>query len=285
MGYERRPFNPATPYPNQVATELNKANDNFDLLAQAFENDNPETLKVKNALNSDNAVNSVNALNSETAINSDTVDGFHASQTPAPNTIPVALSTGKLDLNWLPDDIGGYGYRRIDLTNATTDYDLQLGEEAYYVWNTTSSISLPLRITVSGMLYQLIIFVSNRVNGSPDIHLDPNNIIYSSAFRRTYIQPSTSATDSSVSNVKNTLSRITYHAVGGGGQLISWLQTTTTNKGEMHFSAIQNANLSVAYFLQGSHRWNDTTTVWSSLGTLSISSANGTIYVLVRRVL
>jgi hypothetical protein len=32
----------------------------------------------------------------------DTVDGFHASQTPTANTIPVAGSTGKLDAGWLP---------------------------------------------------------------------------------------------------------------------------------------------------------------------------------------
>jgi hypothetical protein len=75
MGYVRRPFNPLTPTPNQVITELNQANENFDILARAFVSDNPETFKVKQALNSDNAVNS------------DTVDGFHASLTPQPNTI------------------------------------------------------------------------------------------------------------------------------------------------------------------------------------------------------
>jgi hypothetical protein len=41
-------------------------------------------------------------------LNADKVDGFDASQTPAPNTIPVALPTGKLDIGWLPDGIGGY---------------------------------------------------------------------------------------------------------------------------------------------------------------------------------
>jgi hypothetical protein len=97
-------------------------------------------------------------------LNADKVDGFDASQTPAPNTIPVALPTGKLDIDWLPDGIGGYGYRRIDLTNATTDYNLQLGEEAYYAWNTSTRTSLPLRIQVSGRLYQLFISVPQYAN-------------------------------------------------------------------------------------------------------------------------
>jgi hypothetical protein len=49
MPYTRRPFQPETPYANQVSIELNKANDNFDILAQAFVSDNPETFKMKNA--------------------------------------------------------------------------------------------------------------------------------------------------------------------------------------------------------------------------------------------
>jgi hypothetical protein len=34
--------------------------------------------------------------------NADTVDGFHASLTPAPNVIPVVDSSGKLDIGWIP---------------------------------------------------------------------------------------------------------------------------------------------------------------------------------------
>ena len=39
-------------------------------------------------------------------LNADTVDGFHASQTPAPNTIPVADNNGKISIDWLPEEIG-----------------------------------------------------------------------------------------------------------------------------------------------------------------------------------
>jgi hypothetical protein len=35
-------------------------------------------------------------------LDADTVDTFHASQTPEPNVIPVAASSGKLDVNWIP---------------------------------------------------------------------------------------------------------------------------------------------------------------------------------------
>jgi hypothetical protein len=294
MGYERRPFNPTTPYPNQVATELNKANDNFDLLSQAFVNDDPTTLKMKNALNSDNAINSTNA------VNSDMVDGFNASQTPTPNTIPVALDTGKLDLNWLlasqtpspntipvalntgklhidwlPDGIGGFGYRRINLTNATTDYDLQLGEEAYYEWDTTTTNRpLPLRIQVSGSLYQL--FVAPSVfDTSTTFSLEPNNTLYFNQFNEIRIR-SNIPNSNTPSNQRFTMSDMKFYSSGAFSVL---LQTITQNKMAITFS-FHSSNIFVI-----SSFWNNTSTTWSSLGTLTVDRNVGTVYVLVRRIL
>ena len=85
MSYIRNPFNPTSPYANQVVIELNRANTNFDILAQAFVSDNPSTKKVKDA---------------------DKVDGYHASPSPAPYTIPVAGADGKLSSAWLPSTSG-----------------------------------------------------------------------------------------------------------------------------------------------------------------------------------
>ena len=81
MGYTPNPFNYTGDLPNEVEHDLNLANDNFNTLAQAFVNNDPTTGTVKNA---------------------DKVDGYHASQTPQANTIPVAGSNGKLDADWLP---------------------------------------------------------------------------------------------------------------------------------------------------------------------------------------
>ena len=91
MSYIRNPFNPTSPYANQVVIELNRANTNFDILAQAFVGDNPSTKKVKDA---------------------DKVDGYHASPSPAPYTIPVAGADGKLSPAWLPSS---RGYRIVPL--------------------------------------------------------------------------------------------------------------------------------------------------------------------------
>lgn len=52
------------------------------------------------------------ATTADSATNADKVDGYHASQTPNPNTVPVADAAGKLDAGWLPAmeaaSVGGF---------------------------------------------------------------------------------------------------------------------------------------------------------------------------------
>ncbi len=81
MSYVRRPFNPLLPTPNQVVNELNQANENFDILANAFQGGDPATGVVLNA---------------------DKVDGFHASLTPAPNVIPVTNTQSVIPQDFIP---------------------------------------------------------------------------------------------------------------------------------------------------------------------------------------
>jgi len=57
------------------------------------------------------------------------------------------------------------------------------------------------------------------------------------------------------------------------------LQTTTQSKMAYGFY-LYNNDIYLFY-----RRWNNTTTVWASLGTLNIDRTIGTVYVLVRRIL
>ena len=216
-------------------------------------------------------------------LNADKVDGFDVSQTPAPNVIVPLNANGILDLSATYVKSNVYTFRRVDLTNATSDYDLQLGEEAYYVWDTTVSTSLPLRIEVSGMLYEMIVVVPNRKIHTIGLTLHPNNTIYPSVFQRTVIYPAHNT--STVYSSTSELTSIRYERVGGGGTLISWLQTTKASKGEIHHTAVLESGYHYPHYTQGVHRWDDTITVWSSLGTLRIDQTNGVIYVLVRRLI
>jgi len=82
----------------EIQTAKNNALPQLDILAKAFQNDDPTTFIVKRALQSDTALN---ANTASSAQNADKVDGYHASQTPAPNTIPVAGDNGKISIGWL----------------------------------------------------------------------------------------------------------------------------------------------------------------------------------------
>jgi len=92
MPYKNKPFNYFGASPYQVRIDLENANNNFDILANAFKNNNPDTGIVKEALK---------------------LDGFIPSQTPQPNAIPVSYDNGKIDLDWLPDDLYNLAYSYI----------------------------------------------------------------------------------------------------------------------------------------------------------------------------
>lgn len=68
---------------------------------------------------------SVSSSTIVTNLNSDMVDGFHASQTPGANLIPVADSSGKLNPGWLPGGASGFSFSAwhvLNPINANTRY-------------------------------------------------------------------------------------------------------------------------------------------------------------------
>jgi len=265
MAYIRRPFDPLTPTPNQVVNELNQANENFDILAQAFVNDNPETFKVKNALNSDNAVNS------------DTVDGFHASPTPAPNVIVPLNADGILDLSATYVKSNVYTFRRVDLTNATSDYLLRVGEEAYISFSNTTSV--PLRIaTNTNCIYEIFLqFTVNLTNNVVFTYLNPNNTTYASSFSHCSVY---------------------WNSLGDG----NWVSYTTSDNAFKIFSQTPHTYMILETFrrtIKGiisyefgdtnigygifTSKWRDLATAWVSLGTFTFPQAMSGV-ILVRRL-
>jgi hypothetical protein len=212
--------------------------------------------------------------------NADTVDGFHASQIPTANTIPVALPNGKLDAGWLPNDSsGGSGYRRVDLTDATSDYNLQVGEEA--IINFTNTSSVPLRIaTQSGTYYEmdLISFVPIKTGINSPIFLNPNNTTYSNAFVFMGVYMADNISGISSGKVTYSAFRITW----AGAHARIYIHNVITAKSVKSLSHEWDSwnwcsvEMSLTY-------WNDTTTAWTSLGTVTFpQSYSG--YILVRRL-
>ena len=264
MPYTRRPFQPETPYVNQVSIELNKANDNFDILAQAFVSDNPETFNVKN---------------------SDKLDGFHASLTPAPNVIVPLNSAGILDLSATYVKSNVYTFRRVNLTGATSDYELQVGEEAYIEFSDATSV--PLRIaTSSGTLYKCIISAGSYNTELPSsfINLLPNNTTYSSQF---YLVISLSShTYSADLGEYVTLTR--RYTNKSNFELIGHFNTFYINNNNtmkiILFNGYNYGNNTYPYTeYSGVSIWLDMTIPWTSLGTITFpQSISG--YILVRRL-
>ncbi|MEM1724276.1 MAG: hypothetical protein QXW71_00660, partial [Thermoplasmata archaeon] len=145
----------------------------------------------------DGAITTEKLASNLIAPNSDKVDGYHASPIPAPNTIPVAGSDGKLHIDWLPpitsngsSGSSGRGFENpidpIAYYNQTgQEYLLQVGEVAKITFNNVTI--LPLRIsTPSDSEYLLWLIPSNpggvNNSGGQPTFLRPNNTTYTSSF-------------------------------------------------------------------------------------------------------
>ncbi len=254
MPYTNRPFNPNTPYENQVEIELELANDNFDILRQAFVSNNPETYKVKNA---------------------DKVDGFDASLTPAPNVIVPLNASGVLDLSTTYIRSNVYTFRRIDLTFATSDYDLQVGEEAVISFNNTTTVALRIR-TDFGRLYNIFLQSHQNLSGGLS-YLNPNNTAYGSSFSHVSYFFSSGGTGGYVSSGTSFSSFPIYN---NSPQCYFTLDTTRRILRGLTGYEAGNINVGVGIFAS---KWHNNLVSWISLGTLSFPTSF-TGYVLVRRL-
>jgi hypothetical protein len=217
-------------------------------------------------------------------LNADKVDGFDVSRTPAPNTIVPLNADGILDLSATYVKSNVYTFRRVDLTNATSDYMLQVGEEAIINFDTTQSTTKNLRIATSGGFYQMLIWAKydTSINNS-GVLLLPNNQSYNNAFT-TLGMWLDEGTYSYFGHTSTTTSCFSLNRIIEGGLLLSYISTYTLGKFMiLWLTAVGSIGYGrLAYFVQ---RWNDTTTPWTSLGTISTAgSVNGTLIILVRRL-
>jgi len=212
-------------------------------------------------------------------LDADMLDGFHASQTPAPNVIVPLDASGVLDLSATYVKSNVYTFRRVDLTNATSDYMLQVGEEAYISFSNVTSV--PLRIaTQSGTYYEMDVVISNPVGTSGAtmnaVFLNPNNTTYANAFSYVEVFRNTQAIGSNY---------LTYSAFRLGwayGDIRVYLINFTTHKSIKGIDMQTGTSDAPVIHLYVS-QWNDTSTAWISLGTITFPQATSG-YILVRRL-
>jgi hypothetical protein len=227
MPYTNRPFNPNTPYDNQVETELELANDNFEILAQAFLNSNPMTGVLKSDV---------------------------------------------------------YTFRRVNLTGATSDYDLQIGEEA--IINFTNATAVPLRIaTQNETLYHLYVYTTlptfAQGNGvSASTFLNPNNTTYAGAFYRAGARWNNQPASGTLGSTFNAFELAHTFPANSFVIIYNEIGHKSTISIALHGGADAN-NLARLQFT--SCVWHDFTTEWTSLGTIAFPRVCSG-YILVKRL-
>jgi len=221
---------------------------------------------------------SISPQGSGSGLDADTVDTFHASLTPGPNVIVPLNASGILDLSATYVKSNVYSFRRVDLTNATSDYMLQVGEEAYISFSNATSVPLHIA-TQSGTYYELDLVISNTVGNQSqsiaNVYLNPNNTTYSNAFNlRQYVitDSASGAAETSHSSFKigenYSVSRV-------------YISNYTTAKTIKTFCVFWGNYTTALEIIVST--WGDTSTAWTSLGTITFpQSTSG--YILVRRL-
>jgi len=171
-------------------------------------------------------------------------------------------------------------FKRIDLTNATEDYFLKVGEEAYISFSNVTQVPLHIA-TQDGTYYEMHIIPANTggTNGGTyaPIYLYPNNTTYSNAFYYTEVIRNYNAMSSFY--VQYSAFRIEYSFSCG----TAWITNRTQYKnvhGIYDTYGLGETYPALAVF---SADWCNTTTEWTSLGTVVFpQSTSGEI--LVRRL-
>ena len=173
---------------------------------------------------------------------------------------------------------GGSGTcRRVDLTNATSDYDLQTCEEA--IIRFTNQRYVPLRIaTGNDRLYEIFLRYSVSLWVDSPTYLNPNNTTYASSFSHTSYAWGSMGYQTWVHHTTSDHAfRLFYHTAH------SYIILDTTRRILKGFVSHEGGEAHIGYGIF-STKWHSNLVSWTSLGTLSFPRAMSG-YILVRRLI
>ena len=171
------------------------------------------------------------------------------------------------------DTVGWQSNALINNTGAGSDITLNIGQTAYV--NFTSATSIPLHIaTASGQLYRLTWSLNSAVGATNAMNLNPNNTTYTSAFLGNYVTGFGASSSAGGNSTASAINLSTSTAISG----LLYVCTQTAGKNGINMTASNNGTN--GYMGVESQLWNDTSTVWSSLGTITIGTAvSGTFFI------
>jgi hypothetical protein len=257
LSYTITPFHPSITYSGQIKTELGYANNNFTTLAQAFVNNDPTSLTFVYSANSAS------------------VAGYTVSATPAPNTLLPLNSNAQFPSSVFPPINNNSYSNAVNLTSATSDYFLSVGQVAYISFTNTSSVPLHIA-TTNGTYYEMNVVCNNTTGNNGFVYLNPNNTSYNNAF--SYVEYWIYQNGANI--VRSTLSAF---CIGSDTPVSTvFLSNYTTFKNSRELQ-VEMATSYANVLRIGGCVWLDATTSWTSLGTIIFPTANSG-YVLVRRL-
>jgi len=169
----------------------------------------------------------------------------------------------------------------VNLTGATTDYELQVGQIAYISF--TDATQVPLHIaTPNNSYYELHVIPSNTGGTSggtnDNVFLYPNNTTYSGAFYSAEIWRDASAMSSSYPQNSAFVIGRAFSAI------TAWITNRTQYKNVRALLDYYGTSNTWPALRAISSDWRDTTTEWTSLGTIVFpQSTSGEILVFRAR--
>lgn len=166
-----------------------------------------------------------------------------------------------------------------DTTSASPDYSLAVGEVAKITYSSSTSVALNIATVADGE-YELILR-ANTLPSSPtngNVALRANNTTYTNAFNRQYHFIANGNGGQGQATESDIL-------IGVNGAIQSRVLISTRTGMKAALSNLMGRSNDNTYTEQNaSIVWGDTSTVWSSLGTVAFpGSSSGTI--IVRRIL
>ena len=193
---------------------------------------------------------------------------------------PVAvamLANLSVDLKKLNENVTQLNFPTIDLSSATTDYLLQPYFTA--VINFSNATEVPLHIaTPSDSYYELHIIPSNTggTSGATDspIYLYPNNTTYTNAFWVAEYWRNSNGLASAYTNIS------AFKVGQAFSAIVAWITNRTQYKNVRAITDVYGISTGWATIRPMSTDWHDTSTSWTSLGTIVFpQNSSGTIIV------
>jgi len=167
----------------------------------------------------------------------------------------------------------------VNLTGATSDYELQVGEEAYIEFSNATTVPLRISVVENGMYYNLLyIYAPSSQSVDSAIMLLPNNTTYTNQIVAQSLWTDTGNVIRAESRTYSAFSLTRYPSIK--------LFIVNTHILYKHVFLIDNDDKTYngygrLHWL--SQYWDNTTTPWTSLGTIT-APENISGYILIRRL-